>query len=164
MKRVLGKDVFSYSMDRDFPGVIRSCARVPRPGQDGTWITEDMIEAYTLLYDRGYAHSIEVWDGDRLVGGLYGISLGGMFFGESMFSLAANASKAAFIMLSRVLRAEGFDCLDCQMPTAHLLSLGAESISRGDYMDILGTSLARTTVTGSWTALARTHVPLPDGL
>lgn len=153
MHRVLNSRRFTFTMDRDFSGVIRGCAEAPRPGQDGTWITADMIDAYILLHERGYAHSIEVWQEGRLAGGLYGISLGGMFFGESMFSRVTNASKAAFITLAGVLEAEGFDCLDCQMPTPHLESLGAQPLSRADYLHLLRRSLEGDTKTGPWISL-----------
>ncbi|MBN2050974.1 MAG: leucyl/phenylalanyl-tRNA--protein transferase [Spirochaetales bacterium] len=157
MSRVLRHRVFRFTLDQYFSGVIRSCASVPRPGQRGTWITGDMIEAYTKLYELGYAHSIEVWQDTTLVGGLYGLSLGGMFFGESMFSRATNASKAAFIVLARLLEAEGFDCLDCQLPTSHLASLGAEVIPRKEYLAFLKGSLNRKNITGSWDFLLTNH-------
>ncbi len=162
MRRVLRKRLFHYSMDMDFRGVIEACARIPRPGQDGTWITPDMQEAYIALHQRGLAHSIEVWSGDGLAGGLYGISLGGMFFGESMFSRISNASKAAFIVLARILEAEDFDCLDCQLPTDHLARLGAQTVTREHYLRILKESLKRENRTGSWTSMARRNIERLD--
>jgi leucyl/phenylalanyl-tRNA--protein transferase len=147
MRRVFSKEIFHYSLDRAFRLVITACAGTPRKDQDGTWITTDMIEAYIRLHELGIAHSIEVWDDGGLAGGLYGLSLGGMFFGESMFSRVTNASKAAFITLAKILQREGFDCLDCQLPTPHLESLGAD---REDYLELLQWSLRRADMRGSW--------------
>lgn len=151
MRRVFSRGTFRFSLDRAFRQVITACAATPRKDQDGTWITADMIEAYIRLHDLGIAHSIEVWDDGGLAGGLYGLSLGGMFFGESMFSRVTNASKAAFITLAKILAREGFDCLDCQLPTPHLESLGAEALSRTDYLELLGRSLNCSDRRGSWT-------------
>jgi leucyl/phenylalanyl-tRNA---protein transferase len=148
---------FELSLDRDFPAVIRACALSPRPGQDGTWITEDMVEAYVELHRLGYAHSAEARLDGELVGGLYGVSLGAVFFGESMFSRVPDASKAAFIPLVWRLGAEGFTLVDSQVYTAHLAGLGAREIPRIEYLRLLADRLdgrpAATTRKGDWSKL-----------
>ena len=148
--RVLRSGVFSFSMDRDFPGVIRGCARSPRPGQEGTWIVDEMVEAYTLLHRLGYAHSVEAWRGDELVGGLYGISLGSAFFGESMFYTVSNASKATFAMLVRQLAAWDFSLIDCQQTTHHLLRFGAREMPRFRFLAALREAMDAPTQEGVW--------------
>lgn len=136
--KVLRHGGFEYSMNRDFEGVIRRCATSSRPGQDeGTWISEDMIEAYTALHVLGRAHSVEVWRDQTLVGGLYGIHLGGCFFGESMFTLEANASKCGFVCLVRYLQRLGVTLIDCQVHTDHLERFGAVAISRREFVSAL---------------------------
>ncbi|UPK68972.1 leucyl/phenylalanyl-tRNA--protein transferase [Chitinophaga filiformis] len=137
MKQVLKKGVFTFSINKDFRGVIRGCKESPRPGQDGTWITADVEEAYTALHEAGYAHSIECWQQDELVGGFYGIQLGDCFFGESMFARVSNASKAAFITFVKYAAEQGLEMIDCQVYTAHLASLGARMISREDFLSII---------------------------
>ncbi|TAN07858.1 MAG: leucyl/phenylalanyl-tRNA--protein transferase [Rhodanobacteraceae bacterium] len=129
---------WSWSMDRAFEEVVRACAE-PRAGQDGTWITEDMRTAYTNLHLLGHAHSLEIWDGGALIGGIYGVAVGRMFSGESMFSRRSNASKTALVTLGRVLREYRFPWLDAQVPNPHLLSLGARTLPRGRFL----TELAR---------------------
>jgi leucyl/phenylalanyl-tRNA--protein transferase len=142
-------------LDRDFRAVISACAASPRLGQDGTWITEDMIEAYCELNRLGYAHSIEAWlrmnpnAEPELVGGLYGVALGGMFFGESMFSRVPDASKAAFIPLVWRLREEGFTLIDSQVYTDHLAGLGAREIPRIEYLGLLADRLVNDKVVGA---------------
>ncbi|SDU07365.1 leucyl/phenylalanyl-tRNA--protein transferase [Halopseudomonas salegens] len=136
MQKFLRKTDFRVSFDQDFPAVIRACA-APRSYADDTWITDDMQAAYSALHRLGIAHSVEVWQQDQLVGGLYGIALGRVFFGESMFSWQTNASKTAFIHLVRQLGAWNFALIDCQMPTDHLFSLGAQSMSRSDFLQQL---------------------------
>ena len=128
---------YELRLDQDFPAVIRACSETPRAGQDGTWITEDMIAAYIELHALGYAHSIEARREGRLVGGLYGVSLGAIFFGESMFSLEDDASKVAFIPLVWRLREEGFTLVDSQVYTDHLAGLGAREIPRVEYLSLL---------------------------
>ncbi|MDR1108488.1 MAG: leucyl/phenylalanyl-tRNA--protein transferase [Spirochaetaceae bacterium] len=142
MKRLLKKGEFEVALDRDFAGVIRACAETERPGQGGTWITEDMIRAYTELHRLGWAHSAESYAGGKLAGGCYGIRLGRVFFGESMFARVSNASKAAFLTLAKRLFADGTAFIDCQVPTDHLLSLGGEAISRRDFLRLLKNTLA----------------------
>jgi hypothetical protein len=114
--------------------VIRACAEVPRAGQDGTWITPDMQHAYWKLFQLGIAHSVETWRDGKLVGGLYGLAIGRMFYGESMFSQVSDASKVAAAHLARFLEEEGFGMIDCQMNTPHLASLGAREIPRADFI------------------------------
>ncbi len=143
---------YEVRFDTDFRGVIEGCASVPRPGQDGTWIDDAMVAAYTRLHRLGFAHSVETWRGDELVGGLYGVSLGGMFFGESMFSRATDASKVAFVSLARRLEAMDFLLIDCQMHTEHLESMGAGLRSRVDYLATLRDGLRLDTLRGTWIA------------
>jgi leucyl/phenylalanyl-tRNA---protein transferase len=138
------------SLDRDFEAVIRACSESPRPGQRGTWITEDMIEAYLELHRLGYAHSAELRSGGELVGGCYGVSLGDVFFGESMFSRIDDASKLAFIPLAWRLADEGFTLVDSQVYTDHVAALGAREIPREEYLRLLAERGSRTTRKGDW--------------
>ncbi|MBT3272352.1 MAG: leucyl/phenylalanyl-tRNA--protein transferase [Spirochaetales bacterium] len=148
--RHLRKDPYSYTFDTSFRDVIEACSRTPRPGQDGTWITPEMIDGYLEIHALGYAHSLEVWRDSKLVGGLYGVSLGSMFFGESMFSLEKNASKAGLVMLQRALEPKGFTLIDCQVYTDHLAAMGAVDIQRTEFLDILAFGLKLPTLKGSW--------------
>jgi len=141
MEKVLKREVFTVTFDRDFPAVIRSCSEIFRPRQKGTWITGDMISAYTELHRLGYAHSAEAYSGGELAGGCYGLRLGNVFFGESMFAKKANASKAAFLTLARTLFNSGVVFIDCQIHTRHLESLGAVDISRKEYLALLRETL-----------------------
>lgn len=136
MQKFMRKAGLAMTMDRSFAEVIRACAQ-PRAYTDGTWITDEMQRAYCRLHQLGHAHSVEVWEGDELVGGLYGVALGKVFFGESMFSRRSNTSKAAFIFLVQHLAKWGYELIDCQMPTDHLFSLGAKSISRQAFIEQL---------------------------
>ncbi|PKM05296.1 MAG: leucyl/phenylalanyl-tRNA--protein transferase [Gammaproteobacteria bacterium HGW-Gammaproteobacteria-6] len=133
MQKFLRQSDLQLSIDRDFAGVIRACAE-PRVYADSTWITEEMQAAYRRLHALGIAHSVEVWEDTVLVGGLYGLAIGRVFFGESMFSRRSNASKAAFIHLVTQLASWDFSLIDCQMPTDHLFSLGAESMDREQFL------------------------------
>lgn len=137
MRNTLNKDIFRVTKDQAFGAVIDACAKAPRPGQSGTWITEKMKAAYVELHKKGIAHSYEVWEGDQLAGGLYGMDLGRVFCGESMFSNSDNASKCALIYLCRELEEKHYSLIDCQLHTPHLESLGAELISRDQYLRIL---------------------------
>src|SRR6187431_15996 len=128
MQQILKRKLFNFSVNRQFEEVISACKTTPRNGQDGTWITEEVREAYIKLHQLSHAHSFEAWQNDQLVGGLYGIKLGKIFFGESMFSRASNASKAAFIWAVEQLKKDGILLIDCQVYTAHLESLGARFI------------------------------------
>ncbi|MBD1554076.1 leucyl/phenylalanyl-tRNA--protein transferase [Pseudomonas typographi] len=138
LAKVLRQQRFEVSFDRDFPAVIRACA-APRSYANGTWITPKMQQAYIQLHEQGIAHCVEVWEGGQLVGGLYGLAMGKIFFGESMFSRADNASKVGFVTLVRHLERSGFVLIDCQMPTQHLHSLGAQAISRREFAACLHT-------------------------
>lgn len=148
--RLLKTGPFDYSFDTSFRDVIEACSRIPRPGQEGTWITPDMIDAYTELHTLGYAHSMEVYAGGELVGGLYGISLGRCFFGESMFSTRSGASKAALVRLVGVLKPRGFVLIDCQVRTDHLAAMGAKDVPRSEFLSLLSEGLAAETHRGSW--------------
>lgn len=141
MRPILNQRRFSVTYDQRFPEVIRSCQQIQRPGQAGTWITDEMRAAYTQLHTLGYAHSVEVWQDDTLVGGLYGLLIGSVFFGESMFSFADNASKVSFITVVRQLREQGCTLIDCQVHTPHLARWGAEDIRREEYMQLLNHGL-----------------------
>jgi leucyl/phenylalanyl-tRNA--protein transferase len=141
MQKILGRGDFEIALDRDFAGVISACSSIVRPGQRGTWITADIIAAYVRLHQLGYAHSAESYRDGKLAGGCYGIRLGRVFFGESMFTKQANASKAAFLTLARILFQDGIALIDCQVHTGHLESLGGEEISRSDYLAILRNTL-----------------------
>ncbi len=152
MRQFLQKGLLRITFDHAFRGVIAAC-RKPRPGQDGTWITEEMRKAYIALHDLGYAHSVEVWHEEKLAGGLYGVSLGRCFFGESMFSAMANASKAALIALVSRLRELAFDLIDCQVESPHLAILGARTIPRRTFCTLLKESLRHETLRGSWEKL-----------
>ncbi len=139
MRPYFNQQKFDLTYDQVFPQVMRSCQTVNRlaQGQLGTWITESMLEAYIHLHELGYAHSVEVWEGEELIGGLYGVALGKVFFGESMFAKRSNASKFGFISLVRRLKEEGYSLIDCQQETRHLGSLGARSISRASFLERL---------------------------
>ena len=150
LKRTLNRGTFRFTMDAEFEKVIRACACCPRPGQEGTWIVEDMIKAYIALHDIGYAHSVEAWQGDELVGGLYGISLGAAFFGESMFFHAPDASKAAFAVLVDQLRRWDFSLIDCQQTTKHLLRFGAREMMRPRFLVMLREAMNSSTRQGKW--------------
>ncbi len=137
LRRTIAHNAFDVRFDTAFADVIKACAETPRRGQNGTWITDEMQQAYLRLHRMGYAHSAESWLGDELVGGLYGMRLGNVFFGESMFSRRTDASKVAFVTLVRKLQEEGVALIDCQVTTEHLLSLGAEEIPRTRFIDLL---------------------------
>ncbi len=149
MRQVLRRGDFTITIDREFDEVVRQCS-MPRKHEDGTWITSEMMKAYGHLHSMGYAHSIEAWSDGELAGGLYGVSLGRCFFGESMFSKKSNASKATFITLAAALKKLDFDIIDCQVYTAHLESLGAIDIPREDFIDIVESSLEKEGITGNW--------------
>jgi leucyl/phenylalanyl-tRNA--protein transferase len=137
MKVLLKRQAFEFTINRAFTEVINSCKTIPRKEQDGTWITDEVKKAYTRLHQLGFAHSAEVWQDGLLVGGLYGVRLGRIFFGESMFSKTSNASKYAFISYIEHLKTEGVQLVDCQVYTEHLESLGAKMIPRQIFMQEL---------------------------
>ncbi|TWI99464.1 leucyl/phenylalanyl-tRNA--protein transferase [Mucilaginibacter frigoritolerans] len=137
MRQILRSNKFTVTVNQCFEKVIAACSSVERKDQDGTWITDEMMEAYINLHQKGYTHSIEVWNANNLVGGLYGVKTGNVFCGESMFSQMSNASKVALIYLCGM----GFDMVDCQMHTPHLESMGARMVSREEYMAMLRKSV-----------------------
>lgn len=149
LRKAVRRTTFTTTFDRAFTEVITACATVPRQ-DDGTWITPSIVEAYIRLHELGFAHSAETWDGARLVGGVYGIALGGAFFGESMFSLESNASKFALLGLLGRLEAHGYALLDCQMTTPLVMSLGAAEWSQKHFQSQLEKALHSDTERGSW--------------
>ncbi len=153
LRQVIKKGVFELRIDTAFREVISNCSQILRPDQDDTWITKDIIEGYVKLYELGFAHSFESFFEGELVGGLYGISIGNCFFGESMFFTKTDASKVAFYHLVQFALKNQFAFIDAQQPTDHLKSLGAEPIPRADFLKMLETSLQNETLTGRWTDL-----------
>jgi leucyl/phenylalanyl-tRNA--protein transferase len=137
MRNILNRNIFKVTFNQNFREVISNCQKIKRNGQNGTWITQDMIEAYCKLNELGIAKSVEVWQNEELVGGLYGIDLGHVFCGESMFSKVSNASKVAFIALVNQLKKDNYKVLDCQVYNEHLESLGCREIPRDDFMELL---------------------------
>lgn len=162
LARTLRKRHLRFTLDEAFAGVIQACANAPRPGQEDTWITAEMQEAYIALHELGFAHSVEAWETGQLVGGLYGVSLGAAFFGESMFSTVPDASKAAFVVLVGQLRQWGITLVDAQMHTPHLARFGATEWSREEYLGALRQCLRRPTLQGRWRLEPAGHV-LQDG-
>jgi leucyl/phenylalanyl-tRNA--protein transferase len=150
LKRTLKSGKFEVRTDTNFREVMLHCAETPRKGQDGTWIQDEMVDAYTYLHELGIAHSFETYlDGD-LVGGLYGIAIGKAFFGESMFHTVTDASKVAFYHLHRFLEEHGFKLIDCQQETNHLMSLGAYTIPRSEFLDELKVLTVESSLVGNW--------------
>lgn len=149
--KILRRGDYEIRFDTAFGQVVRACAKRPRPNQRGTWITRDMIRAYERLHELGVAHSAEAWRDGALVGGLYGVSLGDMYFGESMFADAPDASKCAFVVLVRWMVARGVQLVDSQVYTDHLARFGAEEWPRARYLDRLGQLVTRDTRIGPWT-------------
>ena len=141
MRQLIKKKHFEFKINTAFEEVIQNCSSIKRKGMDGTWISEEIGQAYTQLHRLGYAHSAEAWYGGKLVGGLYGVRLGEVFFGESMFSKESNASKFAFISWVKFLKTQGIELIDCQVHTSHLESLGAKMISRKRFIEILQASI-----------------------
>jgi leucyl/phenylalanyl-tRNA---protein transferase len=141
MRKLMGKNVFTFTTNQAFGDVITHCKRISRKDQDGTWITDEVRAAYIELHHRGIAHSAEAWKDGKLVGGLYGVRMGNVFFGESMFSLESNASKFAFIQYVQHLQQEGVKLIDCQVYTEHLESLGARMIPRAQFIELLNQNL-----------------------
>ena len=150
LRQALRRGAFEVTLDRAFREVMIGCAAAPRPGQDGTWITPGMVEAYGELHRQGVAHSVEAWREGELVGGLYGLSLGAAFFGESMFARARDASKVAFVRLVEQLRTWRIPLVDCQVYTPHLASLGAAEWPRARFLEALRASLREPTRLGPW--------------
>jgi leucyl/phenylalanyl-tRNA--protein transferase len=150
LKKILKKRTFQITVDREFDTVIKSCAEIRTHNGDGTWILDEIMTAYSRLHRSGYAHSVEAWQDGELAGGLYGVSLGRCFFGESMFSRVSNASSVALITLIRHLQRLAFDLIDCQVSTSHLMRFGACEISRSLFLKTLRKSLTRPTLRGKW--------------
>ncbi|MGW8168998.1 MAG: leucyl/phenylalanyl-tRNA--protein transferase [Sulfurovaceae bacterium] len=150
LHKTLKSGRFEVKFDTNFTDVIRACAYTPREGQNGTWILPDIQEVYTKLHEMGFAHSVESYIDGKLVGGLYGISIGKAFFGESMFSHVSDASKVVFKALSDVLALRGYDFIDCQIPTEHLISLGAVVVYRDEFLDLLAVAIQKPGDLGSW--------------
>jgi leucyl/phenylalanyl-tRNA--protein transferase len=150
LRKAMRRRPFTLSLDTAFTEVMVACATVSRPGQHGTWITPGMVESYSELHRRGVAHSAEAWNGGALVGGLYGLSLGAAFFGESMFALETDASKVAFVALVEQLRRWGILLVDCQVYTPHLASFGAREWPRRDFLAALRAALDRPTRLAPW--------------
>lgn len=160
MRAVMRKNVFSYSFDRAFRDVMEGCRGGDRVGN--TWMHDEVVEVYCKFHEMGMAHSVEVWNNGNLVGGLYGMSMGKVFYGESMFSRMSNASKFGFISLVQMLASKGFDWIDCQVMTEHLASLGAEGMARTDFLPMLDEGLEHPTMLGSWSDFAQSntiHLP-----
>jgi len=155
LERTIRRGTYEVRADTAFAEVIRRCATAGRPGQHGTWIVQEMIEAYVRLHELGLAHSFEAWEGGRLVSGLYGVSLGGAFFGESMFAERPDASKVAFVSAVGWLAAQGIDLVDCQVRTDHLMRFGAREIPRATFLADLGEALSRPTHRGQWSTGSR---------
>jgi leucyl/phenylalanyl-tRNA--protein transferase len=150
LRRAIAKGTYDVRYDTAFARVIGACKATPRAGQDGTWITDEMEQAYAQLHAMGYAHSVESWAGDELAGGLYGVSLGHVFFGESMFAWQPNASKVALVALAERLAGWGFRIIDAQVPTPHTLAMGAVEWPRARFLAVLHEELAHPTRRGSW--------------
>jgi len=150
LSRMVRQKKFTITMDSDFRQVMIACATADTRGEKGTWITGEMITAYCLLHDMGYAHSVECWFNGELAGGLYGIYLGGVFFGESMFSRQPNGSKVALVHLVQKLLTWDFDLIDCQMRTEHLMQFGAREIPGPEFQKLLAKSMSRSTQTDKW--------------
>jgi len=150
MRPYFNQGKFRVTYDTDFRAVITACQQMYRPGQGGTWITGDMVEAYCQVHRLGFAHSVEVWKEEELVGGLYGIALGRIFFGESMFAKASNASKFGFISLVRRLEEHGYTLIDCQQETRHLASLGGRGIPRSRFLTYLRDNDVEKTERKNW--------------
>lgn len=145
LRQVIKKEIFKITTDIAFEEVIKNCATIKRRGFEGTWLTEEMIKAYIALHNLGYAHSVESWHEGELVGGLYGVLIGGVFFGESMFTKMNNASKVAFVKIVQKFIDWGIDIVDCQVVTIHLINMGARTIPRGYFLRILKYALNKKT-------------------
>jgi leucyl/phenylalanyl-tRNA---protein transferase len=152
MKKVLNSGRYRVSFDTAFESVIANCADIKRKKQKGTWITHEMQAAYIKMHILGFAHSVEVWDNNELAGGLYGLALGNMFFGESMFSFKTNASKTAFLTLAEFLEQKYFSLIDCQIYTDHLATLGAKKMDRREFLTHLAENPESTGLRGNWSS------------
>jgi leucyl/phenylalanyl-tRNA--protein transferase len=160
LKKTIKRERFRITVDNAFEQTISCCAKPRRDGPEGTWLVDEMIHAYIQLHKHGYAHSIETWHGNDLVGGLYGVSLGGSFFGESMFSIERDASKIALTALATLLTDHRFDMIDCQVTSDHLLNMGAVEVSRDNFLNALIPSISRKVSPNIWDP-SRLLDPLP---
>jgi leucyl/phenylalanyl-tRNA--protein transferase len=160
--RLIRQGRYSVTTDVDFPAVIRACATTHLSREKGTWILPEMIDAYIALYEIGCAHSVEVWEDGRLAGGLYGVSLGAAFFGESMFSRVRDASKVGLVRLVEMLERKGFTLIDCQVTTKHLMRFGARELPRERFLSELRQALCAPTLPGRWTLDAPTAESQPS--
>lgn len=150
MRPYLKEGRFQYSFDKEFISVMLNCKTVDRKEQKGSWIHQDILDAFMALHEQGFAHSVEVWENAELVGGLYGLALGKMFCGESMFAKKPNASKLALIQLSKFLLANGYNFIDCQQDTSHLRSMGAELVQKSEFFQMLEDNKAYPLNSQSW--------------
>jgi leucyl/phenylalanyl-tRNA--protein transferase len=157
LRKTLNRGIYRVTMDQSFAEVISGCAIIKRANEEGTWIVDEMHKAYVALHNEGYAHSVEAWEGDELVGGLYGVSMGRAFFGESMFARKPDASKLCFAQLVRFLKEEGFHFIDCQVTTDHLLRFGAQEIHRSRFLCELSDALEGDDLVGSWSGMFQTR-------
>ena len=158
LRKAVRQKRFEIRADSAFRAVMEACAATPRPGQSGTWITPAIVDAYCELHAAGFAHSVETWRNGRVVGGLYGVALGRMFFGESMFAQESDGSKVALVHLVGLLRAKGFPMIDCQQETAHLASFGARPIARAAFAEHLAGLVHCAAPEGAWTPLPAADV------
>jgi leucyl/phenylalanyl-tRNA--protein transferase len=150
LKKILKKEMFTVTIDTAFERVINACAQIRIEKKEGTWIVQEMVDAYCRLHEAGFAHSVEAWHQGQLAGGLYGLSLGRSFFGESMFTRISNASSVALVRLVEYLKAQSFDMVDCQISTAHMIRFGAREIPRSIFLKQLKKSLGFSTQRGKW--------------
>lgn len=150
LNKILKSGRYEVRFDTSFGDVIRNCSEVSRKGQTGTWITKDMVDAYTELHERGYAHCVEAYREGELVGGLYGVAIGRVFFGESMFHLVSEASKVALYGLVERLRDRDFDFIDSQVPNSHMKAMGGREVGRERFLEMLRESVSKTTPPGKW--------------
>jgi len=153
LKKILKKSIFEVRVDTNFKEVILNCKNIKRKDQEGTWILPEIVDAFNRLHQMGFAHSIEVYQDNKLVGGLYGLSLGAAFFGESMFSKVGNASKVALVKLVQISKEFNFDFIDCQIPTLHLKKMGAMEIGRDRFLDELELALQKPSKIRNWSKL-----------
>ena len=161
LRKAIRRGTYEIKLDTAFRRVVEHCATVDRPDQGGTWITDDMSEAYSELHELGFAHSAEAWRDGHLVGGVYGVSMGSLFFGESMFALEPNASKVAFVTLVEQLAAWGTELIDCQVHTDHLERFGAVMWPRARYLEFLAEAMVKPTLRGAW-RLGAAITPAPS--
>ncbi len=153
LAKVIRKNLYDITVDMAFRDVITNCRMVHAETKSGTWLVDEMVDAYLRLHEQGYAHSVEAWKDGSLAGGLYGVALGKCFFGESMFSVAENSSKVAFAVFTKWLLENGFDIIDCQVATRHLSSFGAREIKRTEFLERLSEAIAKPGIEGSWANL-----------